>query len=248
MRTRSVWTAGLLSAVWWGATTAAWAQFEVPENSLAFDDSGTIVEIQNDVISIRDSKNETWFLKLVDDTKITITGTAELDYLRPGVLVQFLAEFDKRNTVISSVKEVQVISSQGKPALGLFSAEEGEPTDRPLRNPGAGTYLVKGKIISVKDGNLLVTAGSARKISAKTADDLTVLILLDDLSLAQSGDTVKVKAWYYEIQRPNQLLNQPGRALAEELEIELAKPLAGSGKKTRTSERPQRTTTTKTSR
>ena len=40
-----------------------------------------------------------------------------------------------------------------------------------------------------------------------------------------------IKAYYYDNYRPNPSVNAPGKGLAEEVTVTLAKPLEGSGKK-----------------
>ncbi len=56
---------------------------------------------------------------------------------------------------------------------------------------------------------------------------------VDDLNLAQRGDEGKVKAWYYDNSRP--FGGNPGKALAQEVVVTLAKPLEHTGKKPRQS-------------
>ena len=73
-----------------------------------------------------------------------------------------------------------------------------------MRNAGAGTYRIRGKLVSFKDGELVIMAGN-RKISGTASDDLTINVNLDDPTLGQKDDKVEVKAWYYGPQQA-----QPG--------------------------------------
>ena len=61
----------------------------------------------------------------------------------------------------------------------------------------------------------------------------------DDLGVAQPGDTVKIKAWYYDNTKPVPTANLPGKAVAEEIAITLASRCEPTGKKPRAAERPK---------
>jgi hypothetical protein len=225
----------------WTTSAAARAQFTAPQNSLSFEDTGTLEAIQGDVMQIRDSKSEPWLLSIVNDTKVTVEGDAEKECLRPGVFVKFTAELDKKGAIREPIKEIELTSALGKASVGVFPEDDTDGL-RPVRTLSAGKYLFKGKIASLKEDDLMVLAGR-HKIYAKLSDeDLSVKLNVDDFSFAQpeAGDAVKVKAWYYDIGRPNLNLARPGKAMAEEVTITLAKPLAAGGKKPRQTERPSR--------
>ncbi len=233
MRNYSIFAAGLVGFAAWTIGPAARAQFEAPPNSLAFEDSGTLEAVESDVVQFRDSKSEAWLLKLVPETKVTVVGEAESECLRPGRFVQLTGQIDKKGTLTKEVDEIEIFSAQGKSSLGLFPEAESEPASKPMLKAGAGTYRIKGKLASFnKQGELVIMAGN-RKITGSVGADLKVTLNLDDPTLGQVGDKVEVKAWYYDPNRPNPAMNQPGKALAEEVTITLAKPLAHSGKKAR---------------
>jgi hypothetical protein len=232
MRTFSIFTAGLVGLAAWTPGSAARAQFEPPANSLAFEDTGTLEMVQPGALQFRDSKSEAWVLELADTTKISVEGEAESECLRPGVHVQVTGPIDKKGMLTKDVDEIEIFSPQGKSSLGLFAEGETDPNARPVRNPTAGTYRVKGRLASCKDGELVIMAGN-RKIIGTAGDDMKVKLNVDDVSLGQPGDEVKVKAWYYDPHKPIPALNRPGKALAESVTITLAKPLAHTGKKAR---------------
>jgi len=232
MRNYSILIAGLAGFGAWAFESAARAQFEPPANSLAFEDSGTLEDVQSGYLQFRDSKGDAWLLQLVDATKVTVEGEAENDCLRPGVYVQLTAEIDKRGALVKEVDELELFSAQGKSSLGLFSEAESDAAAKPVLKAGAGTYRIKGKLASIKDGELVIVVGN-RKITGNVGADLKVSVDLDDPTLGQAGDKVDVKAWYYDPSRPNPALNRAGKALAPAVTITLAKPLAYSGKKSR---------------
>jgi len=224
--------------------SVARGQFEPPLNTLAFEDSGTVELIDSGLIRIRDAKQESWILKIVPESKVTIEGEAQVECLRPGLFVQLSGQIDKKGALKEAVEEIEIFSSLGKGSLGLFSAEESAEEEgvsaKPVRNAGAGSFRIRGKLASYRDGELMVVAGS-RKITGNLAEEATVKLNSDDLSLAQPGDKVQVKAWYHEMQRPNPLANRPGAALVQEITVTLDKPLAPTGKRSRVSaERPER--------
>jgi hypothetical protein len=239
MRIDSIFRAAWFAAAVWTAGGAANAQFVAPQNSLSFEDKGTLEAIQGDAMQMRDSKSEPWLLSIVADTKVTVEGEAERDCLRPGLFVQFTAKINKKGRLEEPLSEIEITSAQAKASMGIFPPEDVEGL-KPVRALTAGSYLVKGKIATFRDDELLVIAGRHRISGAVSPDDLKLKLNLDDTSLAQSGDEVKVKAWYYDMGRPNLNLGRRGNAMAEEITITLAKPLESGGKKPRQVERPAR--------
>jgi len=238
MRTHSIISAGFAGLAVWAYGATARGQFEPPPDSLRYEDTGKLEAVQPGALLIRDSKMEQWLLELAADTKVAVQGEAEVDCLRPGLFVQLVGHVDKKGVIKEPIDEIEIFSAQGKGALGLFSASATDAAVKAVQKPGAGEYRIKGKLASYRDGELVIAAGN-RKILGSTADDLTVTLNLDDPSIAQVGDEVKVTAWYYERNKPNPVLMRPGRALAQEVTITLAKPLAHTGKKIRQApERP----------
>jgi hypothetical protein len=240
MRTGSLLFAGSMAALFWSAAPVALSQnyesedgdFVVPQGALAYEDTGTLEAATPTAIRIHDSKNEVWMLTLDPHTRITVEGEAQPDCLGPGTFVRFKAEFDKRGQIKEPVSEMEIFSAQGKGALGVFTAGDNPTPLKPGRNPTAGSYEVRGKLVMFNGSDFSVMAGRS-KLGGTVGDDLKVTLSLDDPSIAQNGDTVKVKAWYYDRFKPQPLFNRPGEAKAEELTITLAKPLVGTGKKPR---------------
>jgi hypothetical protein len=199
------------------------AKFIPPENTLPLEDSGTLDHYESDLLRIRDSKMDLWLLKILPETTISVTGTAKADYLRPGLGVEFDNELNKKGQLTEPIAEINLLPE--KTTLGLFSADEDADDARPVRNPEAGAYHIRGKVAAVKEGELTVSIGGKR-YTGKLAegDELKINFTSDDPSVAATGDTVKVKAWYYENTKPNSAMNIPGRAIAEDIAITLAKP------------------------
>jgi hypothetical protein len=246
MRHRNSWVlvvgVGLLASAQQQELLAqAPSKFQAPPQSVAFEDNeGTFEGAHGDIVQIRDSKSEAWYLQANADTKITVKGEAEEDCLRPGVFVELNGEVDKKWLLSEPVSEITIFAISGKPTVGLFPpsdpAEPASEDAKPVRNAGPGKYRIRAKLVLFKDGEIVMLAGN-RRIVGDVAEKLTVNLHLDDLSIAQEGDKLEVKAWYYDPHKPAPLLNRPGKALAEEIVVTLSKPLT-SGKKSRPIEKP----------
>jgi len=210
------------------------SEFVAPASSLSFDDTGSLELYRPGYLQIRDSKTEVWILKIVPQTKVTVAGEAEPDYLRPGLTVELTGKIDKHRALVKPIGQIELLTSRGKQALGVFPVGEGADDSRPVRNPDPGTYRIRGKLASCKDGQVTVAIGSCR-ITGTLADDVAITFTSNDPNLAEAGDEVKVKAWYFDNTKPISAANVAGRAYAEEIAITLAKPLAPAGRRARVS-------------
>jgi len=222
LRTQLLLAAGVFSLALAPAGARAQGEFRAPPNSLILEDTGTLEGMQGNFVKFRDSKKDPWLLQVVRQTNVAIEGEADADYLRPGLTVELTGTVNQQGSLDEPIEEIEVLSVKGRPSLGLFSAED-ETSDKPIRNPEPGKYRIRGKLASFKDGELLIAAGRL-KIAAKTAEELKVKLTLDDARSAKFGDTLKVKAWYYDQGKPNPTLNLPGKALAETVSITLSEP------------------------
>lgn len=215
--------AGLFGASLGAAGTCAQDDaFPVPANTLALEDTGTLGGIQRNIVKFVDSNQDIWLLEIVPQTTVSIEGEADVEYLRPGLTVELEGEVKTDSSLAEPIKEIGVLNSKVRVVMGLFPP--GDDADaKPVRNPEAGKYRIRGRIIRAKDGELLIAAGRL-KITAKTNEETEVKLADADPSMAQLGDEMTVKAWYPEFARaaPNQL----GKARAEAISIKLANPSA----------------------
>jgi hypothetical protein len=223
------------------AGSEGWAQFAPPQNSLRFEDKGTLEAVQGEVMRIRDSKSEVWMLTIVPETKIIVEGEAEAGCLRPGVFVKFTGEIDKKGILKKPLQEIEIVSALGKTSMGLFP-EDDTADLKAARAVTAGAFLIKGKLASFRDGDLVTMAGRHKITGTVDEGELKVHLNVDDVSLAQPGDAVQVKVWHYDQGRPNLNQGKFGNAIAEEITVTLKNPLAAGGKKIRQGERPTRAT------
>ncbi len=207
------------------------AQFQPPVNSLALSEEGTLEGMQGNFLKFRDSKQEVWLLQVGPQATVSIIGEADIAYLRPGLTVELTGKIDEDAAIADPIGEIQVVNSKGRQPTGLFAPDEDAEDAKPVRNPTPGEYRVRGRITSIKDGAMEIAAGRL-KISAVAAEDMKVILDIDDPRLAQFGDKTTVKAWYYDGGKPNPLLNSPGKAVVEEVNITLSNPPV-SGKRGR---------------
>ena len=60
---------------------------------------GTLVSADQNQIQLSTNTNQTIYVMFGPNTQVSVTGTAEQDYLKSGVTVEFVAEVDKAHTV-----------------------------------------------------------------------------------------------------------------------------------------------------
>ncbi len=190
------------------------------------EDSGIVKTVDGPRIEFDTLKNGIWWVQFGPESRLHVEGTAELSYLRPGLMIRFNGEFDKKNVLAEEVKEIEVFTPQGKNAIGFFADSS---ADKPVRNPSSGTgYEIRGKLSSLKDNDIVVAVGS-KKVSGKLSDDVVIKINVEDPKDIASGDSAKLTATYLDAQKPT--ANAPGMATADDVVVTLQRPLAGLKKK-----------------
>ena len=141
-------------------------------------------------------------------------------------------EIDRKGALKEPLEEIEIIPTQDKSSVGLFEEDDVDGA-KAVNHLVAGTYRIKGRLAIYKDGQFMVMAGKHKITGKINPDELEVKLKVEDLSLAQRGDEVKVKAWYYDNSRP--FGGNPGKALAQEVVVTMAKPLEHTSKKSRPS-------------
>jgi hypothetical protein len=217
-----------------GVGAAAQDSFPTPRDSLALEDTGTLEGMQGNFVIFRDSKDNLWRLTVIGQTTMAIEGEADADYLRPGLTAELTGEVNEKSELTEPIKEIEIVSGKARPSLGLFPPDA--EAAKPVREPEAGKYRIRGRVATFKDDELLIVAGRW-KITGKVDKQLKVKLNVDDVRAAQRGDAMQVKAWHYDAQKPNPTFNRPGQALAEEVKITLTNPPA-TLKRSRTTSRP----------
>jgi hypothetical protein len=197
-----------------------------PQPPRSLDESATIEEAGEGKVLVKTAKSEAWWIQFGGETKVHVEGTAEPSYLRAGLTVKLTGEIDKKGALQEDIKELEVFTPQGKNALGFFADSSAE---KPVRNVSAGSYEIRAKVTSYKDNEIQLAAG-LKKISGKVAEGVAIKINVEDIKDVRNGDTAKIKATYYDPQKP--YLQNPGVAVGEQVDIMLSKPLVGVKRKT----------------
>ena len=84
---------------------------------------GTLVAATADRLQLSNNQNQTIFVAIGPDTQVSVTGTAEQDYLKSGVTVEFLAEVAKGGTVKEKIDHLVIVSPTDDRPVGLFSPQ-----------------------------------------------------------------------------------------------------------------------------
>lgn len=207
----------------WGRVELLAAQ---PKPALVEAD-GTIALVSPMGVRITTSTNQVWLFRVNPKTEVQVTGTAEADFLRPGLFIEFTAEVDRKGTATGEVTELTIFAPTMQKFPGLFPAggftPQPDPTAKP--DPKAPTsYKVMGQITAIKKEQITVNAGRGTVRFDLAADPKIGVEIADPkvaLSLMHQGDKIKVRG----------TSTQDGFGEAQQMEVELAQPLSGAKKK-----------------
>jgi hypothetical protein len=152
---------------------------------------------------------------------VSITGTADRELLRPGVVVELTAEFDtKTGAATEPVSELTIVTPRAGERRGVFPDEVIDPTERKQSTPSTARLRVYDGISGIKQ-NILVF----KKYRVELAPEAKIAVAVSSPSVLSEGDTIaKVKG--------KRVKGVPGRLVIDEIEVELAKPL-GAEKRAR---------------
>jgi len=198
---------------------------------------GTVQAVKFGAIQMLTNTNQTWIVFVDQKSKISVTGTAEADFLRPGLFVQFSVELDKRGKAQAPVSKLTIFTPTEQAQIGIwpvgsvpvpgaadnpFGAGAANPQPR-SKGPVAGEYAVHGRITSVRKDKYTVYAGRGA-VQIELADIPQINVDFADYSVVQKGDAITVSRGQF----PQGMM---GRAKASELSIVLSDPLTGPRKK-----------------
>jgi hypothetical protein len=189
---------------------------------------GTVEATAQGVIHIQCDGQEIYLKIDPRTTKIECKGTAEASYLEPGLLVRFRGDFDKKGIAKEDIKELSIVSPSEKNEPGVTSDDIADEDDKRKSKKDGGVMLIVGTIKQFKDGQLVVQAGG-RAVRAKLAKDADLTVDVDDYTMAEAGDKIQFKG---RMPQPTlQPMNTPSQAIADEITITFAEPLAGDAPK-----------------
>ena len=169
---------------------------------------GEIKAVQPPFLQFNNTSGKLWTIKVeAKPGDVIYKGTADPSWLRRGMLVRFSAQLDQKANAQEPISELFVFVP--RPGYGVGVSPELD-----------GSFLVAGKLSSIKDGTLKLMAGR-KTVTAELAEDATIQVELADYSLARPGDKIEMKGYFY----------QQGKGIASQLMITAAKPLATGEKK-----------------
>ncbi len=203
--------------------------------------NGTVVAAQSGMIQVTGAAGEVWYVKTDPQrTKIQVTGTAEPEFLQPGLCVRFTGVITKRGQCQDPVNELTICTPSKDSPLGVYpdsgmgpaDAKDTEkekakekPVKKPARAAAGGPSVVVGQLRSVKLGKLVVAAGGTA-VKADLADGAKIAVDCADVSLARNGDKIVVEGVAFR--RPQ--AGQPGTAIAQRVQVTLGEPLTSAKK------------------
>jgi len=217
-----------------------------------FEATGTIAGVGRGQIQMITVTQQKWLVAVSPQAIVHVKGTAEPDFLRPGMFVRFTAALDKKGKAQEPVSELTIYTPSAEMGIGVWpegmavgdvGAEEPPPPPNPFGGAfGVGTpavprdtgrYLVAGRMTGQRKGKLIVNFGRGTT-EIELAENAGIKVDFADYTVAKQGDSISVtRGQMY----PNQVMimqanpNAVGRAVALELEIQLSEPLGGAPKK-----------------
>jgi hypothetical protein len=180
----------------------------------------TIKGVRPGLLAVVSEQGEEWLVKIdARPQDISYVAAAELNWLRPGMLVRFKNTFDSKGKPLALVDQLEVITLRPDTQLGLIPDSKlgggglFADTDEPQKKasaPDSASFTVAGKLRGLKNGTMLVAAGRVM-VQSKLSDKAKVSVDISDYSLARDGDLAELTGWYY--------LGQKNRVFARSLKI-----------------------------
>jgi hypothetical protein len=205
---------------------------------------GTITSIAPGEIVIANKKDsKPWSVYVQPTTSILVTGTADPEFLKVGLTVQFQADLDKDHKAKDSVGELTLVTPSRENPAGIFApgsspqklsdpASAGKAAAKPAEKGGfggtepkfggAGMSRVVGRITKRHDNALTIRAGT-KNVSIELAADPKIHVYLTDSKFASVGDSITIQGKEYK--------GKPGFCAADSVKITLAQPLTEKKKK-----------------
>lgn len=208
--------------------------------------SGTMQAMALDKIKIVSEDKKEYFAVVSDQTALQYKGTAQPDFITPGLLVRFSAEMNQSGQVQGPVHELEVFTiSQNRrmspeqsrdqtPGVYQVGGDVGnikKPAEKPkapskpnaAASKGAQPYRIVGQVAQIKAGKMLVQAGAVQ-VQLELDPKAEIKVVSHDTTFCQMGDQVKVSGL--------RAAGQEQFIQSESLEIIGAKPLSPAEGKT----------------
>jgi hypothetical protein len=132
---------------------------------------GTFVISAQNQFQMSTNTNDVAVITVGPETEVTVTGTAEQDYLKAGVTVEFVAEVDKTHTVKDKIIHLFVISPTADRPIGLLPPESATTVKKDSKEKGAGAGGDRAKPLGADPGIAGDAPAKPRKPHAKADSD-----------------------------------------------------------------------------
>jgi ribosomal protein S16 len=211
---------------------------------------GTIKAISGSVVQVGNDTTEQWFVKMPGEAQqIDLVGKAQASWLKPGLMVRFIASFDAKGKAQEPVHKLDIITlrrpKQGElpelPGLypttafgaGAAAAAAGagfgeKPAPGAAKEQG-GPLKVIGQLTAIKNQGFAVSTGQML-VRGELKDDAEIKVDIADYRWMQVGDAIEAHGWYYP--------QLPGQVQANRVTITAAQPL-GSAPAEKTLSKPE---------
>ncbi len=215
---------------------------------------GTLVSVGPNQIQISTNTNQMIYVMFGPSTQLSVKGTAEQEYLKAGVVVEFEADVDKAHAVKDKITDLTIITPTTDRPLGLSAAEGAGENAKPLA-PDPGDAPAKGrkkKDADSQGGDSKSSKSGVLKPPGRFTVRGTIKMCKDgkiSVSAGRSGPTIKAElasdakiyvdmADLHAAQRDDRVTvkgktsqARPNFILAESIQVDLANPLSGPKKK-----------------
>jgi hypothetical protein len=215
---------------------------------------GALVATGQNQIQLSTGVNQTLLVMTGPNTQVSVAGTAEQDYLKSGVTVEFVAEVDKTHAVKEKIGHLLIVSPTTDRPIGLFPPESATPEKKgekgeksakategkanPLTpGPGIGGAVpAKARSTAPQFPGTFTVRGT---IKSSKSGEITVAAGRASIKAELANDaTIDVDMDDVRIAQPGDKVTVSGFAskalpnvvMAEAIKIELANPLSGAKK------------------
>ena len=160
--------------------------------------SGTVDAVEAGAIKISANRGEKLTLALGAKSKLRITGQAERSCLKPGVYVQFAALVDKKtHRVKNPVEKLLLYTPNNSLYPGLISdpspAAASAASDASDLSVSWKPYIVSGAFVALDEKKLTISVPNfTPRLAVEVAAKLQIEFDIDDLSVVQAGDAVRI--------------------------------------------------------
>jgi hypothetical protein len=216
-------------------------QQQVPRENI--EASGTVKGMQRGLIHLVTDAGDQWLIQVqaARPQDISFTGTAEPDFVKPGMWVRFQTKLSRRGDAAEPIESLEIftpregyepgvyadIPSGGGNTAGLFSDEpapEAKPKKKSKPKLDEDTvYTVAGQVGKISRLGELTISAAGTSVKAKLAEGVKIRLDMGDLSFLQAGDKIEIRGWHPA--------GQKGQAVATQVTASAAQPLTDPSKK-----------------